>query len=283
MNEQEKELVIRRILVAMDASTHSLAALEAAADLAASLEAELIGLYVEDENLLNLAGLPFAREVRPTSATSRRISSDRMEQELRLEALQARQAMKAAADRVQAQWTFRIVRGQVTQAVLTAALEADLIAMGRVGRPISKNSRLGSTARAATATINRSLLLLRHGRHLKYPIMVTYDGTRTARQALAAAVNLAKAGNGLKVLLLSDSASGAEQLKEEVTGWLEEHESELAVEFNWFPQATVDRLAQTIQAAEECVLVLGGESPLLQAEAIQELLDMTDCPVMLVR
>jgi nucleotide-binding universal stress UspA family protein len=47
-----KPTTIRRILVALDASPHSFAALEAAAHLAAHLEAELFGLYVEDENLL---------------------------------------------------------------------------------------------------------------------------------------------------------------------------------------------------------------------------------------
>jgi bifunctional N-acetylglucosamine-1-phosphate-uridyltransferase/glucosamine-1-phosphate-acetyltransferase GlmU-like protein len=38
-----------------------------------------------------------------------------------------------------------------------------------------------------------------------------------------------------------------------------------------------------IQATDDCVLVLGGENPLLEADAIQELLDTTDCPVLLVR
>ena len=70
MNESEPNLAIRRILIALDASTHSLAALHAAAEMAANMQAELIGLFVEDENLLHLAGLPFAQEVRSSSAES---------------------------------------------------------------------------------------------------------------------------------------------------------------------------------------------------------------------
>ena len=53
-----------RILVALDASPQSEAALRAAAELAALLEAELEGLFVEDINLLHLCGLPFGREIR---------------------------------------------------------------------------------------------------------------------------------------------------------------------------------------------------------------------------
>ena len=75
MNDQELEPVIRRILVAVDASTHSLAALEAASVLAEVLNAELVGIFVEDINLLRLAGLPFAREVRYQSALDRPLRS----------------------------------------------------------------------------------------------------------------------------------------------------------------------------------------------------------------
>ena len=52
MNERELEPTIRRILVALDASPHSLAALEAASELADALKAELVGIFVEDVNLL---------------------------------------------------------------------------------------------------------------------------------------------------------------------------------------------------------------------------------------
>ena len=48
-----------RIVVAVDASAASLLALELAADLAAALGTRLAGLYVEEEELLHVAGLPF--------------------------------------------------------------------------------------------------------------------------------------------------------------------------------------------------------------------------------
>ena len=93
MRKQGKQQTIRRILVALDASHHSLAALDAAAELAASLEAELQGLFVEDANLLRLAGLPVARVVRYPFATPARPDPVRMERELRVQAAQARQAL----------------------------------------------------------------------------------------------------------------------------------------------------------------------------------------------
>lgn len=282
MSKSEHDLAIRRILVALDASTSSLAALEAAAELAANLEAELIGLYVEDVNLLYLAGLPFAHEVRPSSAIRQRMSSDKMEQDLRLQASQARRALEAAADRAKVRWQFNIVRGQVTAAVLEAALEADLLALGRVSRPFTRSRRLGSTARAATTGTGRSVLLMPLNRDLNYPVLVTYDGSPASRQALSAAGRLAKySGDDLNVLLLSDSLEDSRELKNQANDWLAERG--LSAEYHWLPQATVDSLSRLVQAAQNCILVLGGENDLLQAEAIQELLDQTDCPVMLVR
>jgi nucleotide-binding universal stress UspA family protein len=282
LDESNQELTIRRILVALDASTHSLAALEAAAGLAASLQAELIGLFVEDENLVHLAGLPFAHEVRSPSATRQPMSSDKMEQQFQLQASQARRALAEAAERVQARWRFQTVRGQVTASVLTAALEADLLAMGRVSRPLSRGSRLGSTARAASLRTKHSVLLMQQGSDLSYPVLVTYDGTPAGQQALATAARLAKAsGDNLNVLLLGDSAEAVAPLREEVAGWLGQRN--LPAKYHWLPHPTVEDLARMIQATDDCVLVLGGENSLMEAEAIQELLDTTDCPVLLVR
>lgn len=279
---REPSLAIQRILVALDASTYSLAALEAAAELAAGQRAELVGLFVEDENLMHLAGLPFAREMRAPSARHKSIDSDEMEHELRLQASQARRALESVAVRFGVSWSFHTVRGQVTATLLAAALEADMLAMGRVSRPFSSRSRLGSTARAAMTKMDRSLLLMPHGSNLSYPILVTYDGSAAAGKALEAAARMARVGgNHLTVLLLSDTLEEVESLRREVTEQLQERGPD--AQLDWMPQATVDKLVEITQSVQDCVVVLGGDNPLLRADAIQELLDATDCPVMLVR
>ena len=282
VNDNDQQLIIKRILVALDASTHSLAALEAAADIAAALEAELLGLFVEDENLLHLAGLPFSQEVRSPWAISREMSSDRMEEDLRLQAAQAKRALQAAAERVQARWSFRTVRGQVTPAVLAAALDADLVALGRISNPVSSRYRLGSTARAAAASIRRSVLLMQQGGDLSYPVLVTFDGSKAAWQALLAAARLATvSGDDLNVLLLGEDPEKVDELKDSVRAWLGQRD--LRAQYFRLPQATVTSLVAFVQAAADCILVLGGDNPLLEASSIQEVLDETDCPVLLVR
>ena len=92
-----KPATIRRILVALDASPHSFAALEAAAHLAAHLEAELSGLYVEDENLLRGAELPITRMVGSFSGEVRPVERGDMEQQLNVQAARARRALEQIA------------------------------------------------------------------------------------------------------------------------------------------------------------------------------------------
>jgi nucleotide-binding universal stress UspA family protein len=63
MNPEGRLQGFQRILVALDASPASLAALDFATELAERHQAELLGIYVEDINLLRSAEIPFTREI----------------------------------------------------------------------------------------------------------------------------------------------------------------------------------------------------------------------------
>lgn len=282
MSKDEKEFVIRRILVALDASTHSLAALEAAADLAASMEAALLGLFVEDINLLRLAGLPFARAIRYPSATEEQLDSARMERQLKVQAEQARAALAKAAQNRKVPWSFRVVRGQVTAEVSAAASEADLLTLGKASRSVTRQIRLGSTALAVATGGPRALLLVEHGVPFRQPVLVLYDGSRGAQQALDAATRLAKAGDSrLIVILLADAPDKAKRLENEVDNSTEGRE--VQVHYRRLYGADVQSLIEAVRLEGGGVLVLSWETPLLKEESIQRLLHEANNPVLLVR
>ena len=123
----------RRVVVALDASAPGQAALEAAAGLAARLEAELLAVFVEDIDLLRLAGLPFAREIGYPSAIRRAIDVPAMERSLRRHADEARRSVALIAERKPLKWNFEVARGSLTAQVLAAAAEADLIVAALAG------------------------------------------------------------------------------------------------------------------------------------------------------
>jgi nucleotide-binding universal stress UspA family protein len=282
MNKKKRELLIRRILVALDASPHSLAALEAAVDLAARLRAELSGLFVEDVNLLRLAGSPLAQEVGFFSATRRRLDAQQIERQLRAQASRVRQALQAMAEPAEVQWSFRIARGVIASELLTAAAEVDLIILGRGGWSLTRRRRLGSTARAVLSEAPGLALILQHGAGLEMPVLVVYDGSPLAQKALAAAAALVEEEEGhLTVLILADGADAAHRLQKQAAGWLQERGVE--VRYRLLTKLSVPRLAHIVQLEGGGTLVLPARSPLLQDEALLTLLDEIEIPVLLVR
>jgi hypothetical protein len=118
---------IRRVIVRLDPALRSRALLEAAFDLAGEMQAELLGLFVENQDLLHFAGLPFARELGIESATRRALDVESMERMLRGLAKEARQSLEWAAARTQVQWSFRVVRGAPAAELLAAAEESDFV------------------------------------------------------------------------------------------------------------------------------------------------------------
>ncbi len=207
----EQDLEGDRILVLLDASPGSLAALRTAATLAELLRQRLEALFVEDINLLYLAGLPFTREVGSYTAALRALDAQSVEREYRLRAQQLRHAveMEAAAHRLE--WEFRVVRGGVREQAVQAAKAATFVGMGRVGRYRLAGQKLGSTAQALLELCPRPLVV--GGWHVPPPppsaaerdrpdaqepqaprptLVVSYTGSDAARRALALALALAE-------------------------------------------------------------------------------------------
>jgi nucleotide-binding universal stress UspA family protein len=279
-------VTFRRIVVALDASEQSRDVLEAAAELAASLQAELEGVFVEDANLFNLVRLPFVRELRMSSAVDQAPDAQRLERELRALARQVEGSLAAVARQLNVSWRFKVLRGRVEQVLIEAAMEGDLLMLGRMSPALPRRRTLGSTARAVAAQAPGSVLLVerirRQVQRLPSPVCVVYDGGTGADRALAAAASLARRGDrGLVVLVVSPSAAGSQQLQEKIQQWLDEHG--VSGRLRTLPATEVDEMARAVREAGGSTLVVDGASPLLSGEALTQFLEQVSCPVLLVR
>jgi nucleotide-binding universal stress UspA family protein len=253
-----------------------LAALEAAAELAASLGAELAGVYVEDINLIRLAGLPAMLEVGGASARTRRLDESRMSRQLRSQAARAARAMASAAGRTQVRWSFKVARGLIEDELLKAAAEADLFILGRAGW--SGKRKLGSTARAVVTAEPMRTLVIERGERLLPTLMVVYDGSEQSQRALDTAVGI---GGYLAVGIVAKEEEEAKKLQSEVAAKL----SALGLEarYRWLMRTDTSELADMVRTQEQCILILPGESPLLEGKSLPDALDEFKCPVLLVR
>ncbi len=279
MTDPEARAPIRRILVALDASGASLAALDAAASLAAELEAELLGLFVEDVNLLRLAGLPFAREVGLTLAHARRFAGADMERALRAQAARAQAALEKTAARRSVRCTFRVARGQVTQVLLEAATEADLVAVGASGRP---SRRPGATAQALAAQISRPTLFLPSGELLRPPVITVYDGTPQATQAMVLATVLAQAEEWPLIVWI---ACKDEARRRELQAGVEEalREAGQTASYRWWRDHDVGEFVREARRHRGGTLVLPASVTPRERERLTQVLEQAGGAVLLVR
>lgn len=280
MTERPVSLV-RRILVAVDASHHSIAALEAAVELATRFQAELLGLYVEDINLLRLAQLPFAREVGTFSAGVRRLDVTEVERQIRVQTVRVRRIFESRTGRTEVQWSFRVTRGSVPQEVVTAASDADLLVVGRAGWSLLRKGRLGTTARAIVARSPSMALLLPGGACLASPVTVVFDGSARAERALEVAESLLDDDRRLRVLLLANGHERLAPLREQVDTWLQGRE--LDVRYRALTESNVTRLVAAIESEECGTLILPVKSAILEDTALQGLLEELEIPILLVR
>jgi hypothetical protein len=114
---------LRRIIAGFDAGACRRETLQAIAALAAETHAEVLGLFIEDTELLQLAQLPFAVEVGHASALARGLDLETLERALRLQAEVLRQALAAALEPSAVQWSFRVARQAPSRALAAALAE----------------------------------------------------------------------------------------------------------------------------------------------------------------
>jgi nucleotide-binding universal stress UspA family protein len=279
MNSVDKLTDIRRILIALDASPASQAALDLAADLAIRYQAELIGVYVEDINLLRSAEIPFTEEVGTFSAVFRQFDSSHIERELKAHARRVELLLSSIARKANVRWSFRSSRGQIHHELITAASDSDLIILGKTGW--SGRKHIGSTAREVAVGSPIQSLILMHKVRPGAPVMVLYDGSAASKNALATARMIIKPESTLTVLIYSDSQDAAEQLRKEV---LESFlNDELKINFRWAADIQGDRISQLALVSNCDVVVLPAQSEQFDPETLVAMLDRADCAVLLVR
>lgn len=194
--------LVRRVLVALDDSAPSRAALIEAAALARGLHAELSAAFVLEAEVLRVADLPCVRETCFTTGLHRPLSRAALEFALRSQAARARAALEEAARRHGVTGSFALVEGQVVPALLAASADADVLALGIRGRMGALRRGLGSTVRALLAGATGSLLLLDVHRGSGSRIVLVHGGEAGAGAALDQALELARARSaGVTVVL----------------------------------------------------------------------------------
>lgn len=273
-------LSIRSILVALDASADSLAAAWTAAQLAELFEAELTGVFVEDEQLVRLSRSPLAHQADPVTHSIHQLRDEDLEAQLHAQARQARRELEQIAQRLGIRWSFRVTRGLVAQEILQAAAKADLVTLGRMGWSLRQRRALGTTVQALLARGSVRTLLLGPRREARPPVTVIFDGSEVGREALQLAFNLSKAGRLPMVVALLGSEESKGPLAEEVRKAAEGHRVD--VRMQWLGNPTAHQLARAMCRSGGRLIVAPFGGVLSAKDHLETLLNETDCQILAV-
>ena len=282
MTPSDAAFEVRRIVVAMDSTTHAAAASEAAASLAAHLHAELEGIFVQDINLARLAELPVGREVQFLTGQGRDFTAEALSDQNREQEITARRVIAAAANRARVTHVFRVARGKVDVEVISAAGNADLLILGMGNRSPGGSERLGQTARAAVERAPRSVLISKPGMRSIGAPLVCYDGNEGGKRALEAAVKIADMHkNDLTVLIIAEDMDRVGALRHDV----EERLADLPLHPKYLHSAhpAPDQICRFATKSGADVLVISTESELIAGVDRLKILESVSCPVLLVR
>jgi nucleotide-binding universal stress UspA family protein len=257
----EDNTVTRRIAITLDAFELSPQALEQAVRLAQRMGAQLEGIFIEDIDLIQIAELPFLREVRTISRSEDAINLVRMEQELRALARRAERLLGEHAARHNVTWTFRIWRGSIDSDLLAADIEADVFALTRLGAALTRSKVLPARATA---------------------VSVLFTGTEASLRALDTAVNLATdPQRELNILLSAEDEARMvplQLLAEKHLG-----EEVVMVHFIRLHDGSIADLLDILSDTHSAVLIVERDNKLLQTPTLRQNLNSLDCPLLIVR
>ncbi len=277
MTAPETEPALRRILVALDVSEQSRAALEAAARLAGGLNAELVGLFVEDSDLLRMAELPVTRLVGARSTGA--LDPAMLRRAFKVQAAEARQVLERTAERWQIKWSFRVTRGTIAEAVVAEAGDFDLVALGRTSRPAVRTAPLGATARRTALAASCSVLVSRSGKRAGCPLVTLYEG---GARALPLTADLARVfACSLIVGILAETPERAATLQAEAEAWL--RESGLPGRVERLATAEPGAIHELVQRQDAGLLVVDQRGPLAAKLNLENLLEAQEVPVLVLR
>jgi hypothetical protein len=261
----EKDDAPARILVALTASRRDFRALELAASLAARKQAELLALFVEDINLFNLAELPFAKEIDRACAVERALDNLRLARAQKSRIDQIQQALDQLMERLRIQASFRVVRGQFVQAVLSAAEELDILFLCHKEAPADTVSDWCKSAYAKPRL------------QAPPPVWTMFDGSEGSKRALQMAAELATLGPcELCIALPAESGQAAAALRQGALQTLDG--VKLFPNFVAIHTHDLDRLMRLLRQSSCRLLVVDRGA----GETIKAVTEAAVCPVVLV-
>jgi nucleotide-binding universal stress UspA family protein len=269
---------IERVVVPLDAASEHRTAIETAARLAGRAKAPLHGIFVEDEDLLRLASLPFARQF-TVGAGAEPLTTEHIELHLRVAAERARRELFAAAKHHGVACSFEIVRG-ASEGALTGASHHDLVVAGGQTRPIGGHFRVEWRWWSSIEAAPGFLMLARNaGSASGAVVMLLRDRSAASTRLLEAAAQIAHSADASLTVICPPKVAGT-GFEKWVADELADHPVRLQVEIA--PAAAADLHRRIGELDCRCLAIASGGAE-GSGDRLRELVERFGCDILVVR
>ncbi len=267
------EFLVRRIIIACDAVSENRAGIEAAARFASAWKALLHAVFVQDESLLQLAALPFARQV--GAAGVERLDEAAILHHFEADAARTRAALERAAQRRSIAASFAVVRGHPTLATLSVG-DRDLLVVSAMTRPFAGRFRMASRWLATALKAHLPVLLLRnYADWTDGVVCLMQSDAASSWRALAAAARFAIAGDHPLFVRIVDDAVSVGEVRKRL--------EEIAPAFARTAPIESARRASPLDEGDKSLLVVDAAPEINDLTALAALVERARGSILLVR
>jgi hypothetical protein len=203
----------KRIVLGLQQPRERDLAMRLAADLARLLNIELLGMFLEDTSLQNLAGMPFARELRPLGGGWHPLDLGDMSRTLEFASRSAERMFAETAGRLQVHCRFEIAREPAAAAFATLLQTSDIVV---IGEPASAAERVTQqfTWLIQAAFHSAAAVLVVPGQVAQVSGPIVALATAPDDASIAVAANLVRAaGEELVVVQVGKTATDEEKMR----------------------------------------------------------------------
>jgi len=205
---------IHRIVVGLTSASNAERAVAAAAVLARAIEARIIGLFVQEENMLDLAKFPFARVLDFDSPKPREVSSHLMQQAYARRAEICRQTLSDHADKARVRWSFSTQQGDISAKVEEMVGSGDYVVLSGETHGIGMHSLVRAVRTVPGCVKGVVVAALHRERRAAGPIVAIDDGDEAGARTVALAARLAELeGRPLHLFVIAAADADADRIE----------------------------------------------------------------------
>ncbi|HXF53262.1 MAG TPA: hypothetical protein VNK52_03975 [Hyphomicrobiaceae bacterium] len=274
-----------RVVLQLATGRPSAIAIDAAIRLAQAFQSEIESLFVEDEQLIELSGFPFAREISFSGRSMRTLSTSDIERDMRFVFSEVRRRIEARARQAEVPLRQTVVRGEPIKALAAACAECGPWNVVALAEPFTSPAcpPLRQLFEAVSGTTGL-ILVGPAARRTDGPIVVAVEDTDRLSGMLRAAERLARVDEAEIIVWLVADDNSALATMEGQTRLLLAGRNDVRLELTdigHLTPAAISELLRRLRAgfivAQFSGVVVPGEGDLRPLSAGLE------CPLLLVR